>query len=82
MNAQMQLKGGFFGNRAAFAQRSAPVRSRAYCVTRAEKAASAGTWLPGVDSPSWLEEADLPANRGIANLLTAHFQQIKIDNDE
>jgi len=60
----MQLKGSFFGSRTALAQRSTPVRARISCVARAEKAASAGTWLPGVDSPAWLEEADLPGNRG------------------
>jgi len=64
MVAQMQLKGSFFGSRTALAQRSTPVRARISCVARAEKAASAGTWLPGVDSPAWLEEADLPGNRG------------------
>lgn len=64
MAAQMQLKGSFFGNRTALAQRNTPVRARISCVARAEKAASAGVWLPGVDSPSWLEEADLPGNRG------------------
>ena len=63
MNTTMQLN-GFFGSTSAFAQRSTPVRPRTRFAARAEKAASAGTWLPGVDSPSWLEEADLPANRG------------------
>lgn len=52
------------GSRTALAQRSTPVRARISCVVRAEKAATAGTWLPGVDSPAWLEEADLPGNRG------------------
>ena len=60
----MQLKSGFFGSSSVFVQRSTPVRPRTRFAARAEKAASAGTWLPGVDSPSWLEEADLPANRG------------------
>jgi hypothetical protein len=64
MAAQMQLKGSFYGSRTALAPRSTPVRARISCVARAEKAASAGVWLPGVDSPSWLEEADLPGNRG------------------
>lgn len=64
MVAQMQLQSQFFGSSSAFANRSTPVRPRARCIVRAEKASSAGTWLPGVESPSWLEEADLPANRG------------------
>lgn len=64
MNAQMQLKSSFFGNRAAFAPRSTLVRPTSRFAVRAEKASAAGTWLPGVDSPPWLEEADLPANRG------------------
>ena len=60
----MQLKGSFLGSRTALTPRSTPVRGRISCVVRAEKAAAAGTWLPGVESPSWLEEADLPGNRG------------------
>lgn len=64
MVTQMQLKSSFFGNRTAFVPRSTPVRPTARLAARAEKAATAGKWLPGVDSPPWLEEADLPANRG------------------
>lgn len=64
MAAAMQLTGSFLGNRAAFAQRRSTTRGRISRVVRAEKASSAGTWLPGIDPPTWLEDADLPANRG------------------
>lgn len=60
----MQLSGAFFGSVAAFQPRNSKARSQIPRGVRAEKAASAGTWLPGVESPRWLEEADLPANRG------------------
>ena len=64
---KMQLKGSFLGNTAGLVPRSTPVRSNLKFSARAEKAASAGTWLPGIDAPKWLEDADLPANRGVTH---------------
>ena len=60
----MQMNATFLGRSAVFAPRQS-VRPRTSAVPRAEKASTAGTWLPGVDSPSWLEEAALPGNRGM-----------------
>ena len=61
----MQMSGTFLGRSAVFAPRQS-IRPRISAApTRAEKATTAGTWLPGVDSPSWLEEAALPGNRGM-----------------
>ena len=64
----MQLKGSFLGTRTGLVARSTPVRARLSFAVRAEKAATAGRWLPGVDSPKWLEDADLPANRGAISI--------------